>query len=173
MAEKLALDLKGRVKLEDAGFDWKILGPDVQNVGTISFATIVWVSPIVSCHFLVCLFEFPRMRLTKCLAELQSDESAIAYFIFGLWATPPMHVSHLSILWLRSTTEISSQILGCQCSKACIALTKRLSSWEWQEEYVAWVCDQDAYACSGQKCSAQSILFMHEVLFFLFILYAI
>jgi hypothetical protein len=29
---------------------------------------------------------------------------------------------------------------------------------------VAWVCDQDAYACSGQKCSAQSILFMHEVL---------
>lgn len=61
VAEKLALDLKGRVKLEDAGFDWKILGPDVQN-----------------------------------------------------------------------------------------------------EDYVAWVCDQDAYACSGQKCSAQSILFMHE-----------
>ena len=30
------------------------------------------------------------------------------------------------------------------------------------EEYVAWVCDQDAYAASGQKCSAQSILFMHE-----------
>jgi 1-pyrroline-5-carboxylate dehydrogenase len=61
VADKLAVDLKGRVKLEDAGFDWKILGPDVQ-----------------------------------------------------------------------------------------------------EEEYVAWVCDQDAYACSGQKCSAQSILFMHE-----------
>ncbi|KAF5734155.1 aldehyde dehydrogenase isoform X3 [Tripterygium wilfordii] len=29
-------------------------------------------------------------------------------------------------------------------------------------DYVAWVCDQDAYACSGQKCSGQSILFMHE-----------
>lgn len=29
-------------------------------------------------------------------------------------------------------------------------------------EYVAWVCDQDAYACSGQKCSAQSMLFMHQ-----------
>ncbi|GFZ17697.1 ribophorin II (RPN2) family protein [Actinidia rufa] len=26
-----------------------------------------------------------------------------------------------------------------------------------QVDYVAWVCDQDAYACSGQKCS-----FMHE-----------
>nr|QCI61343.1 Aldehyde dehydrogenase [Crocus sativus] len=61
VAEKLATDLKGRVKLEDAGFDWKILGPDVQEV-----------------------------------------------------------------------------------------------------EYVAWVCDQDAYACSGQKCSAQSIMFMHQ-----------
>lgn len=61
VAEKLASDLRGRVKLEDAGFDWKILGPDVQEV-----------------------------------------------------------------------------------------------------DYVAWVCDQDAYACSGQKCSAQSILFMHE-----------
>lgn len=61
IAEKLAVDLKGHVKLEDAGFDWKILGPDVEEV-----------------------------------------------------------------------------------------------------DYVAWVCDQDAYACSGQKCSAQSILFMHE-----------
>ncbi|KAH7388386.1 hypothetical protein KP509_16G073500 [Ceratopteris richardii] len=61
VAEKLAEDLRGRVKLEDAGFDWKILGPDVQ-----------------------------------------------------------------------------------------------------EEDYVAWVCDQDAYACSGQKCSAQSILFMHK-----------
>ncbi|PIA62553.1 hypothetical protein AQUCO_00200515v1 [Aquilegia coerulea] len=62
VAEKLAVDLKGRVKLEDAGFDWKILGPDVQEV-----------------------------------------------------------------------------------------------------DYIAWVCDQDAYACSGQKCSAQSIVFVHEV----------
>ncbi|EQC34516.1 aldehyde dehydrogenase [Saprolegnia diclina VS20] len=61
VAEKLASDLKGRIKLEDAGFDWKILGPDVSD-----------------------------------------------------------------------------------------------------EDYVAFVCDQDAYACSGQKCSAQSILFMHE-----------
>merc|ERR1711971_240367 len=27
---------------------------------------------------------------------------------------------------------------------------------------VAWQCDQDAYACQGQKCSAQSILFIHD-----------
>lgn len=31
-----------------------------------------------------------------------------------------------------------------------------------QVDYVAYVCDQDAYACSGQKCSAQSILFAHS-----------
>ena len=32
---------------------------------------------------------------------------------------------------------------------------------EWLD-YVAWQCDEDAYNASGQKCSAQSILFMHE-----------
>lgn len=29
-------------------------------------------------------------------------------------------------------------------------------------DYVAWQCDQDAYATIGQKCSAQSIVFIHE-----------
>lgn len=29
-------------------------------------------------------------------------------------------------------------------------------------DYVAWQCDQDAYASIGQKCSAQSIIFVHE-----------
>merc|ERR1719387_1107335 len=61
VAEQLCADMQGRIKLEDAGFDWKILGPDVAEV-----------------------------------------------------------------------------------------------------EYVAWQADQDAYAYSGQKCSAQSILFVHE-----------
>merc|ERR1719231_2249402 len=61
IAEKLTLDLRGRVKLEDAGFDWKVLGPDVSEI-----------------------------------------------------------------------------------------------------EYVAWQSDQDAYAFSGQKCSAQSMLLCHE-----------
>ena len=61
VAERLAKEHHGRVFLEDAGFDWKILGPDVQDF-----------------------------------------------------------------------------------------------------DYVAWQCDQDAYAATGQKCSAESILFMHE-----------
>jgi 1-pyrroline-5-carboxylate dehydrogenase len=63
VAEKLTVDLRGRVKLEDAGFDWKILGPDV-------------------------------------------------------------HAQSLP--------------------------------------YVAWQADQDAYAFSGQKCSAQSMLIAHD-----------
>jgi len=61
VADKLARETGGKVKVEDAGFDWKILGPDVSNV-----------------------------------------------------------------------------------------------------DYVAWQCDMDAYASSGQKCSAESILFMHH-----------
>uniref|UniRef100_A0A7S1ANL2 Aldehyde dehydrogenase domain-containing protein n=1 Tax=Noctiluca scintillans TaxID=2966 RepID=A0A7S1ANL2_NOCSC len=61
VAERLAKELHGKIKVEDAGFDWKIFGPDVQDF-----------------------------------------------------------------------------------------------------DYVAWQCDQDAYACSGQKCSAQSIAFIHE-----------
>lgn len=61
IADKLAVDLKGRVKLEDAGFDWKILGPDPADT-----------------------------------------------------------------------------------------------------DYVAWQSDHDAYAFSGQKCSAQSMVFVHE-----------
>lgn len=61
VAELLSVRTAGKVKIEDAGFDWKILGPDVSDV-----------------------------------------------------------------------------------------------------DYVAYQCDQDAYATQGQKCSAQSILFMHE-----------
>jgi len=61
VAEKLAESLRGKIRVEDAGFDWKIFGPDVMDV-----------------------------------------------------------------------------------------------------DYVAWQADQDAYACSGQKCSAQSIAFVHD-----------
>ncbi|CAB9515614.1 Delta-1-pyrroline-5-carboxylate dehydrogenase 12A1, mitochondrial [Seminavis robusta] len=61
VGEMLSAATHGKVKLEDAGFDWKIIGPDVDNV-----------------------------------------------------------------------------------------------------DYVAWQCDQDAYASIGQKCSAQSIVFIHE-----------
>lgn len=39
VAEHLAEKTKGKVRLEDAGFDWKILGPDVSQVDYVS-----WVS---------------------------------------------------------------------------------------------------------------------------------
>lgn len=61
VAEKISKQTNGKVRIEDAGFDWKILGPDVSNV-----------------------------------------------------------------------------------------------------DYVTWVSDQDAYAATGQKCSAQSVVFVHE-----------
>ncbi len=38
----------------------------------------------------------------------------------------------------------------------------RNSSIKEQLPYISFVCDQDAYATSGQKCSAQSMLFAHE-----------
>ena len=63
VAERVAKTLNGRVRLEDAGFDWKVIGPDY------------------------------------------SDE------------------------WL---------------------------------DYVAWQADEDAYNAAGQKCSAQSIMFVHD-----------
>ena len=63
VAEQLSQDMNGRIRVEDAGFDWKVIGPDYSS--------------------------------------------------------------------------------------------------EWAD-YVAWQCDEDAYNASGQKCSAQSILFVHE-----------
>ena len=62
-AEKIAIETKGKIKIEDAGFDWKIIGPDYDQ--------------------------------------------------------------------------------------------------EWLD-HVAWQCDEDAYNASGQKCSAQSLLFIHK-----------
>lgn len=45
VADKLAVDLKGRIKLEDAGFDWKILGPDVQEVSYEKY--------LMSCYYIL------------------------------------------------------------------------------------------------------------------------
>jgi len=36
-AEHLCARLKGRIKLEDAGFDWKVLGPDVGNMEYVAW----------------------------------------------------------------------------------------------------------------------------------------
>ena len=43
VAESLSKNLRGKVRIEDAGFDWKILGPDVpKNQKDIEY--IAWQS---------------------------------------------------------------------------------------------------------------------------------
>lgn len=37
VAEKLSKLTHGKVKIEDAGFDWKILGPDVSNIDYVAW----------------------------------------------------------------------------------------------------------------------------------------
>lgn len=37
VAELLSRDLNGKIKIEDAGFDWKILGPDVSDIDFVAY----------------------------------------------------------------------------------------------------------------------------------------
>ncbi len=92
MAEALATLLRGKIKIEDAGFDWKV----------------------------------------------QSRPAYQPPFLPLLLAPTPNPT-------FNKTKQI--QILGPDVQEF---------------EYVAWTADQDAYAYSGQKCSAQSIVFAHE-----------
>ena len=49
--------------------------------------------------------------------------------------------------YLRAISARSPQVLGPDVGEI---------------EYVTWQADQDAYAFSGQKCSAQSMLIAHD-----------
>ena len=108
VAERLCADLGGRVFLEDAGFDWKVLGPDVP----------------------------PRSS-----AEAGATAGARA-------------VAAATAAGFLSSGSSSSSSSASSSSPPSVTVP--------DIDYVAWQCDQDAYACSGQKCSAQSILFMHD-----------
>ena len=37
IANRLSEKLKGKIKIEDAGFDWKILGPDVNDFDYVAW----------------------------------------------------------------------------------------------------------------------------------------
>ena len=37
IAERLSRLTNGKVKIEDAGFDWKLLGPDVSNIDYVAW----------------------------------------------------------------------------------------------------------------------------------------
>lgn len=39
VGEILAKDLHGKIKLEDAGFDWKVLGPDVSDIDYVAYVS--------------------------------------------------------------------------------------------------------------------------------------
>lgn len=39
VAEMLAKDLRGKIKIEDAGWDWKVLGPDVHDIDYVAFTS--------------------------------------------------------------------------------------------------------------------------------------
>ena len=39
VAEHLCSVLNGKIKIEDAGFDWKVLGPDVMDLDMISYVS--------------------------------------------------------------------------------------------------------------------------------------
>lgn len=100
MAEALAKLLHGKVKIEDAGFDWKV-------------------------------------------RETNSDHTLLHVFV-------PFHPSVNHQHPRKSNPnpmEPHMQVLGPDVQEF---------------DYVAWTADQDAFAYSGQKCSAQSILFAHE-----------
>ncbi|CAN0159251.1 unnamed protein product, partial [Ectocarpus fasciculatus] len=64
--------------------------------------------------------------------------------------------------------EILAEALDGKARADCVKVEDAGFDWKilgpdvQEEEYVAHTCDQDAYAYSGQKCSAQSILFVHE-----------
>ena len=77
VAEKLVHDLNGRIKLEDAGFDYKILGPDVPAQGSKNYDFAVWQSDQdayvmfltrgVSRHYRECLLKYVALPLRQQL----------------------------------------------------------------------------------------------------------
>lgn len=92
VAELLANDLNGRIKLEDAGFDWKILGPDVPDSNGINHVAY------------------------------QCDQDAYA----------ARYDTYTSMIIINSINSLNYELLSL------------------------------IHQNSGQKCSAQSILFIHE-----------
>ena len=82
------------------------------------------------------------------------------------WKMQDLTGKFLGLMFRRFLTKnLNFKVGSSHCVNLLVLLIYVLLIFEWQEDYVAWVCDQDAYACSGQKCSAQSMLFMHEVSF--------
>ncbi|GAB5033479.1 delta-1-pyrroline-5-carboxylate dehydrogenase mitochondrial-like [Nannochloropsis oceanica] len=78
----------------------------------------------------------------------------------------PLEIPLLQIMGALGSSRVAERLVNLLHGKVKI----EDAGFDWKvlgpdvadEDYVAWQCDQDAYAYSGQKCSAQSILFAHE-----------
>lgn len=89
VAEKLVKDLRGRIKLEDAGFDWKILGPDVPPEGSKNYDFAVWQADQDAygfsgqkCSAQSILFAHKNWVERGFLDELKERVSALTLFCF-------------------------------------------------------------------------------------------
>ena len=102
-----------QIFLEDAGFDWKILGPDVHE-----FDYVAW--------------------------QVGRGQR----FVGGCGVARGLGGD----TWVGDQETSSNSAYNLQDDSVPLAPVIPASL----------QCDQDAYACSGQKCSAQSILFMHD-----------
>ena len=123
VAEKLAADLNGRIKLEDAGFDWKILGPDVQEVWShtsVQHLKLYILNLICDLNWILCqtgwlyclglrsrclCLQWSKVLCSVCSIHAQGTAKC-AYFAsgLGLWgsdcglsASPMMHNLSLPI----------------------------------------------------------------------------
>jgi hypothetical protein len=84
-----------------------------------------------------------------------------------LWHARQLHTPYLTTYVCLAIPLLIAAVAAC-----CMLLQVFLedAGYDWKVlgpdvqdvDYVAWQADQDAYACSGQKCSAQSLMLMHS-----------
>jgi hypothetical protein len=129
VAEKLARDLHGRIKIEDAGFDWKVLGPDVSKA---DLDYVAWTCDQV---------------------RAGPDGGG------GGGPPPPRPAGKEEKEGWRSGCG-SSRRPSCVIPDVFTPLRRSPPTAALLLPPVYTL--QDAYACSGQKCSAQSVLFAHK-----------
>jgi 1-pyrroline-5-carboxylate dehydrogenase len=74
--------------------------------------------------------------------------------------------ANFRVIQFTGSSKVSEHL--CEITKGRVRVEDAGFDWKIlgpdviDSEYVAWQCDQDAYAATGQKCSAQSVLFAHE-----------
>jgi Aldehyde dehydrogenase family len=147
VAERLAVQMRGKVYLEDAGFDWKILGPDVSDVDYVAWQCD---QDAFACRRVLDFCLGLSVLSIMTLATLVEDKSAC-----NDWELSWRHAEH--------SVCASASCFRPRCLRRVYMPT---SAWTnhvpIHQIWGAIQAPQWSRACSGQKCSAQSIMFMHE-----------